>query len=169
MRQITVFLYILLLIAVCTDLKKGKIPNYIIIIGITTGIFTTDNLTESMIQSILITLILFPLFSIKALGAGDIKCIAMTGFYLDTGQFIKSIQICFIIAGIFSFLKIFQIICQKSFREKIYHFFFCLKFFLIGQKNLLFETLSPDTSPNTKNTIHLALPIFLGVLISSNL
>lgn len=138
MDRIVVFLYVLLLIAVFTDRKRGKIPNWLIFAGVVVGILTTDTIKENLIQAAAALFFLFPFFVIGAVGAGDIKCICMIGLYLDRDLFILSILYSFSIAALISF-------------------FFILKTFI------LYKTLKY----NKNQIIHLAFPIFCGVLLSS--
>lgn len=140
-------------------MTSGKIPNRLILIGMIAGILTTETLWECIIQNIIVLVILFPFFSISAIGAGDIKCICMAGFFLNSRQFFNSIVYCFIIAAVFSLCKI---VWDHSLRKRMKHFFSYLRHCFLCQKFFPYET----EYFNQKHTIHLAVPIFLGVLLS---
>lgn len=131
MTGIDVFLLLLLAIAVITDMQSSRIPNGLVLTGLAVGIWTTNYLSRSISICIFSILIFFPLFLIGALGAGDIKCMAMMSFYLSPQQLLMAIFYAFLTAAVFSIYKM-------------------LRSRLIQRKN----------------KIQLALPIFLGVLIS---
>lgn len=160
--RIVVFLCTLLLISVYTDLKSDRIPNELIVIGIIGGFLSIqswDMFWTRLFQVLVIFLLLFPFFSVGLMGAGDIKCICMTGMYFDTGQFASAIAYSFFIAAFFSLCKWIQSYCSK---ERIAHFLIYLRHSFLCRN--LFPYESENRNKNT--TIHLALPIFLGVLTS---
>lgn len=132
-----IFLMLLLLTLVFTDWKKGKIPNVLIIIGSMAGIFFSKDLSTGIIQAILVLIFFFPFYLLRAFGAGDIKCIAMIGLYLQPDIFLKAILYTFLVAAAISLIKILFIKCR--FKEKI------------SLHNL---------------SIHFAFPIFVGVFLS---
>ena len=117
-------LFIITFLAVYHDLKSYKIKNYIIVIGIVSGIFI--NCKEAAFQSIyfyllgmiLPVLILLPLFIIKALGAGDIKLFSVIGCYLGTYSVCKVIVISFLIGAI---LSLFYLIKNKALIKRLDH------------------------------------------------
>lgn len=132
-----IFLVILLSVAVFTDYKTGKIPNLLIIVGSITGIAVGQPPSDYLLRAILIILLFFPFYLIKALGAGDIKCFSMIALYLDTEQLLSAILYTFLIAALWSVF----IILINYFPKKEIKSLRCI-------------------------TIHLAFPILMGVLIS---
>lgn len=131
MTGIEIFLLLLLAIAVITDTFSSRIPNGLILIGLAAGIWTTSHLSRSISICIFSILIFFPLFLVGALGAGDIKCLAMMSFYLLPEQLLMTTFYTFLLAAFFSIHAIFK---KRIFSRKC--------------------------------KIQLALPMFLGVLIS---
>lgn len=132
-----IFLVILLLAAVFTDSKYGKIPNLLTLTGSITGIFMTKHLSDSILQALFVIIVFFPFYIIKSLGAGDIKCIAMASLYLTPEQFLNAVLYTFLIAAAISLIKIIQVRSQNT-----------------------------DTISLRNITIHLAFPIFMGVFLS---
>lgn len=106
MTNIVILLFLLLSVAVITDHRSDKIPNLLIIVGMVIGIVTTNHFFESISSFLFIILIFFPLFCIGALGAGDIKCIAMISFYLTQQQLLWAVFYTFLLASVFSVCKI---------------------------------------------------------------
>ena len=132
------FLVFLLVIAVFTDWKEGKIPNWLILTGFVAGIIINKEPYHSILQALFVLVVFFPFFLLKALGAGDIKCIAMAALYLSSEQLLQTILFTFLIAAVMSVFKV-----------------------------LWFRFLKKETGSLRCLTIHLAFPILLGVLIST--
>jgi len=105
-RDIVILLFLLLAAAVVTDLRSNRIPNWLIIMGLIMGIATTNHFIESISVFIFIILIFFPAFTIGALGAGDIKCIAMMSFYLTRQEMLWALFYTFLTAAGYSVCKI---------------------------------------------------------------
>lgn len=120
MTKITVFLLLLLAVAVITDSRYGKIPNWLIVIGLLVGIWVAEERLEKIAVAVLIILIFYPLFTIGALGAGDIKCIAMISLYLKTEQILATLFFIFLTAAIFSVGKIFYHHSLEQIKSKIH-------------------------------------------------
>ena len=132
-----IFLVILLSVAVYTDFKTGKIPNILIIVGSIAGIAIGQPPANYLLRAILIIVLFFPFFLIRALGAGDIKCFSMIALYLDSGSLLFAILYTFLIAAMCSAFTILK----KYFKNEEVKSLRCIN-------------------------IHLALPILVGVLIS---
>ena len=133
-----IFLVILLLAAVFTDWKTGKIPNFLILIGSIAGILIGQPPGKKILGTMVVIIIFFPFYLIRALGAGDIKCIACVYLYLTTEQFLSMILYTFLTAAVTAVSKM---ICYKFQHKEI-----------ISLRML---------------TIHLAFPILAGVLLST--
>lgn len=133
-----IFLVILLSVAVFTDWKSGRIPNFLILIGIVAGILTGQPPGNRIPGAIFVIIIFFPFYLMRALGAGDIKCIACVFLYLTTEQFLSMILYTFLTAAVMSVLKIIYLRFQN-------------------REDISLHTL----------TIHLAFPILAGVLLST--
>lgn len=138
MNIIVGLLYIILIIFVFTDMTKGIIPNRLILAGCILGILTGTHIREQIPIVIMAALFFFPFFSFGVLGAGDVKCFIMIAFYLESNQFMISILFAFFIAALISFC--------------------------ILLKDIIFNK---SKALKQKHTIHLAGPIFWGVLIST--
>ena len=134
MTDIVILLILLLAVAVVTDLQGNKIPNLLIVTGLVLGIVTTNHIIESISVSLFIILIFFPAYKIGALGAGDIKCIAMMSFYLTSHELLWALFYTFLTAAVYSVCKIayyrsFQI--RKS-RIRLAFFLFVGTFISVG-------------------------------------
>ena len=108
MTDIVFILLLLLAIAVITDTSGSRIPNSLILIGLAAGIWTTNHLSKSISICIFSILIFSPLFLVGALGAGDIKCLAMMSFYLLPEQLLMTTFYTFLLAALFSIYALFK-------------------------------------------------------------
>jgi len=104
----------LLVLAVIRDIKSCRISNYLIVFGLIVGILFhhfENGWTSISIwgPGILIpVLFLFPLFLLKALGAGDIKLFSVIGCFYGTAFVIKSVGAAFLIAAVMSFIYLIK-------------------------------------------------------------
>ena len=137
-EDIVAVLYVILLISVYTDMKKGIIPNPLIAAGCVIGFITAHQRFEKLVLIIVLFIVLFPFYAAGVLGAGDVKCLCMIGLYLEKNQFITSILSGFFVAALISFCIL-------------------LKDFILNKSKALEQI----------HTIHLAGPILIGVLIST--
>lgn len=121
--NITVLL--LLLRAIYTDVKRGKIENVLIVGGLFLGVFIVI-MTEGFKGAIcslkimgIVFVILFPLFLIKGLGAGDIKLFCVLAIFYQRDVFCVLIY-SFLSAGFIVLCKMLvrKIKGQKAFIKK---------------------------------------------------
>lgn len=172
-------LLILVFLAVYQDIKTYKIKNYIIIIGITTGLIINIKdvgflgIYPSLLGIILPVVLLLPLFLIKVLGAGDIKLFSVIGLYVGKDVVLKIIALSFFIGAIIS---IFYLIRNKLFIKRLNH----LKSYISNlkrEKNLGMnkgETSLKDISiypyydkktQGREGVIHFSIAILLALLV----
>lgn len=113
---------LLLCRTVYTDMKESKIENWVILIGFVSALVLAY--WQWNMQGILICsraagvtlLILFPLFLLKGLGAGDIKLLSLLAAFFPEKGF-EIIWMSFIVAGVFVILRI---IYRSVKKEKIF-------------------------------------------------
>lgn len=100
--------------AVIQDLRKRKISNRYILAGYIANIMTLCYLTgingmlHAILFSIVMILLLYPLYLIKAIGAGDIKLFGVMACLLNVTQMIKILFLSFLLAafiGVFLLLR----------------------------------------------------------------
>ena len=90
--RILIVLVLLLLLAAVWDYYRGKIPNALVLIGCGYGTIRLLLLGEILrfIPGIVSpVIVLFPLYKIGVLGAGDIKLFSVLGFYFPFMDFEK--------------------------------------------------------------------------------
>jgi prepilin peptidase CpaA len=108
----------LLLVATVSDIKRRKIPNRIVLIGVIVGILANSFLPEgngfatalpgglgflsAFIGFCVGLLALFPIYVLRGMGAGDVKLMAMIGAFLGADAILLIILITFIVGGFLS-------------------------------------------------------------------
>jgi len=125
-KNIAIVLLLLLAVAVVTDLKSNKIPNLLTVSGMVLGLITTNHFIESISLFLFIILIFFPAFTIGALGAGDIKCIAMMSFYLTRQELLLTLFYAFLAAAGYGVCKMVYYKSLDSRKSRIRLAFFLL-------------------------------------------
>lgn len=138
MKNIVAVLYVILLISVYTDTTKGIIPNRLILPGCVIGLLISVHRPERILTAVVAGLIFYLFYLTGVIGAGDVKCLFMIGLYLEQDPYMMSILYGFSVAALSSFCIL-------------------LKDFIFNKSKAL----------EHKHTIHLAGPIFLGVIIST--
>ncbi|SHO53869.1 A24 family peptidase [Anaerocolumna xylanovorans] len=112
----------LLLAAVREDFKSYKIPNYLIALGLMASLvlYIAGHGWGSILSwfsGIFFPFaLLFPLFFIRAVGAGDIKLFSVIGGFYGAAFGIQTIILSFLAAAIFSVILIIR---KKQFQKRI--------------------------------------------------
>lgn len=158
-----VYLMILLGLAVYYDIRYFRIPNLLVAFGMITGmtyqfICKTATFPDILLGMLVPVVILFLLFYLHMLGAGDIKLLSLTGIFLGKSIFAVIWQ-SFIIAAVISF---FQLIIQKNFRKRILYFIgYCMNVVKTGK-------VPPYYYPEQdqyKNAMHFSVAVFCAVIL----
>lgn len=117
-------LCVLLTAACWYDYRKKKIPNYLIMAMILAGVpwrFLEEGpwaAVQFVLQVILIGGLLYPLFKIGAIGAGDVKLFGVVAGYLPFEKIFIFLFVSLLIAAIISLVKLWQ---NKNFRERLHY------------------------------------------------
>ena len=107
-----------LLYAVYTDMTQTRISNRLIVLGLLTGFLFCIVGEESagvfifLINIFIPVVLLYLLFQMRALGAGDIKLFSMLGAFISTKELLKVMVLAFVVG---SMLGIFKILYQWIF------------------------------------------------------
>lgn len=155
-----------LLTAVCLmDYQRSRIPNGMMILIFLYGIGYRywdaggSGLTAYLFNFVFVLLLLYPLFKIGALGAGDVKLYSVTVGYLSKQDLFCFLMISLLFAAIFS---IFKLIKEGSARERFgYLCSYLAQIGRTGHWKLYFS----DAAEAKKAGICMAGPIFLSLLL----
>lgn len=159
----------MLITAVLTDLKYDRIYNGWIIFGILSGLFFRIPGSgwygaASMLAAMLLPyFLLYPVYRIGGLGAGDIKLLVMTGVFLSWKKMLYVIIGAFVIGSVFSILKL---ISEKNFKERMQYFCSYLSDVIrMRQWKLYEDNLKVNSTKYKRNKIHFALPVCISVML----
>ena len=151
------------------DFKYDRIYNDWIVLGILLGLFIRilkngwHDILGAMAEMLLSFCILYPIYKIGALGAGDVKLFIMVGSFESAGKLLRVIIVSFIIGSVFSIVKM---ISEDNFKERmLYLFSYLSDVFCTGQWKLYGENLKDDYKKYKSNKIHFALPICFSVML----
>lgn len=160
-------LLLLLFLAALSDLRTDRIPNGLVILGMAVGLsgklwFDTQ-LWQSLVSMLLAFLLMYPLFKIGALGAGDVKVLMMIGSFLKIKGFITVLAASFVIGALFSLLKL---LAEHNGRERIYYFLsYVAEVAGKRQWKIYGEHLTEDYQQYCRNKIHFTVPVLFGVVL----
>jgi prepilin peptidase CpaA len=95
--------------AVC-DYRTHRIPNWLVLVGVLYSLIYNMMVPSSPQASVLFALaglglgliLLLPLYFLRAIGAGDVKLVAMTGAFLGAAEIIPALVITMIVGGALS-------------------------------------------------------------------
>ncbi len=151
------------------DFKRDRIYNGWILFGILTGLFFHIQeggwygVCSAVIPILIPFVLLYSIYKIGALGAGDIKLFMVSGSFLTTEQLIHVIIVSFIIAALFSLMKMLS---EKNCKERMrYLLSYLLEMCKTGEWKLYEEDSQQDTHAYKSNKIHFALPICISVML----
>lgn len=128
------FVYTLIIAAVITDYKYFKIPNILNLWGLITTIFLNmllgvpDNLSSIIIGFLLPFFLLYFVFIVGGIGAGDIKLLCVIGGIIGMNSSMRFTIFCFLTSGILGIVKLLLlgIHKQKLFTMNKIHFSYAI-------------------------------------------
>lgn len=150
-----------------TDLKTDHIPNGLIVLGIIIGMTGSLlyhlNLLQSAASMLLAFALLYPLFKIGALGAGDIKVFIMVGSFMGTKDFIAVLFSAFVIGAVLSLAKL---MIERNGRERIGYFLSYLTDVVRARQWKIYgENMVQDYQLYRSNKIHFTVSILFGAVL----
>ena len=102
----------LLMHAVCTDMIQTRISNRLIVLGLALG-FLFRFMTEGskgvlffVVNISIPVILLYLLFQMRALGAGDIKLFSMIGAFIATEQLLRIMVMSFVAGAVIGVMKL---------------------------------------------------------------
>ena len=161
------FLLLLLLLATLADLKTDRIPNgfvaFGIIIGMAGRLLYDTELIQPITSMILAFLLLYPLFKIGALGAGDVKVFMMIGSFVQVRELFTVLVLAFVLGAVCSMVKL---LCERNGRERMYYFLsYISEVVRTKQWKIYGEHMEQDYENYRKNKIHFTLPALFSVVL----
>lgn len=158
-------LCVLLSAACYCDYRNKRIPNYLIVSIVLVGMtwrFLMEGLSGvigCVLQAVFIGALLYPLFKIGVLGAGDVKLFGATAGYLPFGKIFLFLFVSLLFSAIISLIKLLK---HDRFMERLQYFVeYMADIFKSGSFRLYMDEGSDDPA------IRLCLsgPIFISLLL----
>lgn len=160
-----VLLYIFVITAAAMDLDRMKISNRLILAGLVVSLILrmvqdgVSGLVPYLWNIIFPVIVLYLLYLIGALGAGDIKLFSLIGGFVNFKELVACMAASFLVGAVFSLLK--MLACGK-WKEQLFaggSYFLSLFF---GE----FYRYERDPEDQT-NQIHFSLSILIGLCVSA--
>lgn len=146
------------------DLKTDRIPNGFLLLGFLIGLSgslcTGRDILEILGSVSLAFLLLYPLYKIGAMGAGDVKLFLMIGSFSTAKELLLILVGAFAIGAGFSLMKL---LVERNGRERLYYFFSYLSEVMkSGHWKIYGEDLVQDYHTYCRNKIHFAVPVLFS-------
>lgn len=162
-------LLLLLLAAVLMDFTYDRIWNGWIVFGIIIGLsfrileYQWHGLYGAAVSMLISFVLLYPIYKIGGLGAGDVKLFLMLGSFVSAEALLRIMAASFAAGAILSMGKL---ISEKNLKERMWYFFsYLADVFYQRQWKLYGEELRWDYRMYVSNKIHFALPVLIGVAL----
>lgn len=162
-------LFLILLLAVVSDLSLGRIPNYLTLGGLVASqiwIYRSDSVYSALFSlagALLIICAVFPLFAMGCLGGGDVKLLMSFPAFVGLKNAFVILWYSLLAAALIGSAKL---ILAGRFRERMRGFLLYLYTVIRTGKPVRYMTL-PAAGGMAVNQIHFSLPILLGTMIFS--
>lgn len=155
----------LLLAAVTTDIRSYRISNRLICMGLFTGLLF--QIWESGIQGIFLFLLqiilpvvmLYLLFLMRALGAGDIKLFSVIGGIWNLKIVCYCILFSFLFGAVYSLLLL---IAHKNLLPRLQYFWNYMRTALAAKRIGRYDR----ESDGKRNIIHFSIAVLLGYIVT---
>lgn len=158
-------LCLFLAIACIFDYFRYRIPNELLVVLFLTGIglhVLEGQLAAAFLfplTAVLLMFLLYPLFKIGCMGAGDVKLFGVCAGYMPFQKIFSFLFVSLLIAAIFSLIKL---IGKHHTKERLYYFAaYMTQVLRSGKWQLYFE----DKKTQKNAGICLSGPIFLSVVL----
>ena len=160
-------LLLLLLLATFTDLKTDRIPNGFVVLGIVIGVLGNlgldSDIRQMAVSMLLSFLLLYHLFNIGVLGAGDVKVFMMIGSFVKVKELLMIKVLSFVIGALCSVLKLLS---EHNGRERMYYFLtYISEVVRTRQWKIYGEHTVQDYKQYCKNKIHFTIPVLFSVAL----
>lgn len=165
---IIIILFIFLSVAAVMDLLFDKIYNEWILAAVVTGLSCAawkgggKGLLWALLAMSIPVLVLYPLFMIGSLGAGDIKLLSAAGCFLTVREIMICLGISFLIGAVLSLLKM---LAERNFLQRMkYLLSYILDVFRSREWKFYEEDMQENKRKN-EGKIHFAVPVLLSVVL----
>lgn len=173
-------IFILLTAAVIMDFFFDKIYNEWILVLFVTGMLCAvwsggfGGSIKALVSMTIPIFLLYPLFMIGAIGAGDVKLLSVIGSFFTVREIFICVLVSFLLGAVFSVLKM---AAEKNFLQRLRYLLSYVCDVFKNKEWKLYETqkneFTQDNEPKAikerkernKGKIHFALPIMLSAML----
>ncbi len=156
---------VLLVIACGYDYRSKKIPNYLIILLVLWGVGWSI-LTEGGMgafsylgEVVLMMVVLYPLFKIGTMGAGDVKLLGVAAGFLPFHKIFIFLFVSLLVAAIISLVKLWK---EKYFLERMRYL---LSYLADVARSGNWHLYQEDSQDKARVGVCLSGPVLLGLLL----
>lgn len=155
------------MLSALADLKTDRIPNGFVLLGIVIGVLGSlwhgSDIRHIVVSMLLAFLLLYPLFKIGAMGAGDIKVLIMIGSFVEIKELIVILIMSFVIGAACSLAKLLS---EHNGRERLYYFLsYVSDVTRTRQWKIYGEHTIQDYKQYRRNKIHFTVPVLFSVVL----
>ena len=169
-ERVCFFLCGLLSVACVYDYIGRRIPNYLLVIMLVTGlgggVLKATSEMEQIIWvvhflmvMIIVVAVFFPFYKIGTIGAGDVKLFAVCAGYFSTNQIMYFLFYSMLVSALFIFIRFAM---KKDMKER---FGYLVQYTTDVMKSGRLRLYIKDKEERKKCSICLAGPVLLGVLL----
>ena len=160
-------LLLLLFLAALADLKTDRIPNGFVVLGIAIGVLGSlwhdVDIRQTVVSMLLSFLLLYPLFKIGVMGAGDVKVFMMVGSFVKVKELLIILILSFVIGALCSLIKLLS---EHNGKERMYYFLsYISEVARTRQWKLYGEHTVQDYERYCRNKIHFTIPVLFSVVL----
>lgn len=166
--RVLIVIVLVLFLASLWDIKKGKIPNFLILVGAAYGLLRVlyyQNFLSHIPGIIAPIIILYPLYKIGTLGAGDLKLLSILGFYFP---FMETAYCTFLAFALGALYALFILVKDGDYQERFVYFMSYIKDVISTGRIRYYYEISigqPEKKTKLGRKVHMAIPIFLSVFV----
>ena len=153
-----------LIYAAYADMRRYKIPNLCILVGMAAGLimtFVSDSFmgtAAALVQAAVIFMAFYPFYLLGGLGAGDIKLFMVLGCFLRGERLIRCLFAAMLIAGAASVVK------MLIFEESRQRFYYLGRYIRKAALTGTFDEYEADLSQK-RSTIRLSVPVLVSMIL----
>lgn len=159
--------FVLLCIACFQDVRTGKISNLLILSVLVTGGFYSfsldgwTGLARWLAELLVYALILYPLYKMGALGAGDVKLMAAVEGVFNWNGSICYFVLVWVVAGLISLGKM---LAEGNFVERL-EYFFSYVADLVTTGEWKFYHADREQGTGRDRTVHMSVPVLIAFVL----
>lgn len=163
-----IVLFFILAVAAVMDLLFDKIYNEWILIAIAAGLSYAAwqrggyGILSASIAMAIPIMLLYPLFRIGALGAGDVKLLAAAGCFLTARETVICLGLSLFFGAVLSLIKM---LAERNFIQRMKYLLSYILDVWKCREWKFYRQDAEDRKKRKEGKIHFSLPVLLGVII----